>query len=102
MLVLCSLSLFLSRPTPPRCEHNSAVHSVLDSSCLALTHCGYSHIEVCNGPVQNLMNNSPDLHSNVILEGISSLRIVGINSLSFRYPQRKQSKGYRCGERTGQ
>jgi hypothetical protein len=48
---------------------------------LALNHCGYSHIEVRNDPVQHVMGNSPDLRSNVILQRINSLGIVSIDSV---------------------
>jgi len=65
--------------TPSFCEHSSTVHNVLDPSFLALNHCGFSHIEVCDDTVQYLMRNSLDLHLNVILEHINGLGLVSID-----------------------
>jgi len=36
------------------CEHSSIVDDMFDLRSLALNHCGYSHIEVCNAPVHNI------------------------------------------------
>ena len=58
------------------------IYSVLDPNSLGMNHCGYSHVEVCNDPVQHLMGNSPDLRSNVTLERISSLEIVNKHPVS--------------------
>jgi len=48
---------------------------VLDSSSLALNHL---YIEVCNNPVQHLMENSPDLRLNCNFERVSSVGLVSI------------------------
>jgi len=76
---LCGVSVFPR--TPQTCENRSTVYKVLDPGSVALNHCGYSHIEVCNDPVQHLMWNSLDLRSNVILKLINSLGIVSIESI---------------------
>jgi len=113
----CLMNVFTR--TPPFCGHSSqytVVYNVLDPSSLALnlwiyTHIEnrklkiytlnlkienlhtrwiYTHIEVCNDPVQYLLGNSPDLFSNIILEGIISLGFV--STLPFKCPHKKQSK----------
>jgi len=79
----CTFCVILFFPrTLPFCEHIAIVYDVLDPSSLSLNHCEYSHIEVCNDPVQHLMENFPKLHKYVILERIN-LRIVSI-SMSFK------------------
>lgn len=77
MQVLCGLFFFPC--IPPFCEHSSIVYNVLNPSSLALNHCGYSHIEVSNDPVQHVLENSLNLCLNVILEYSNSLEIVSID-----------------------
>jgi len=61
---------------PPIYEHSSRVYHVLDPSSFALNYCGFMHVKVCNNLVQDLMGNSPDRRSNVILERINSLGLL--------------------------